>query len=863
MPGPNARDVKKTSSGLRRRSRASSWSCDVLRRDFLGPRRGLQTAPSTLDRVGSWYWIGVSRGPRAWLGVLCRGALRAASRLGARRLAVVVGRRASARCSATGPRRSPAASAGCSAAVGAALVVRGALRARRRRARRRRCSSALAALVLAALAFVPVVGYLEAVALPVLGAARCAAAAASATPACASSPRLMPTKKLILVVIDGLTPSMFEDAVERRSAPALAFLAEHGTYRRGRLDVPVADAGLPLARSRPARTRRARDPAPRLVPPRRAAASSSTARRSPPSAPPATRRSILDTIFNMNARAPRRSDAVDDVRGARGRRPRRPPRSTSRATAAARAHRPRVPGVDPPALRAEAVLLLQPLRVGPDRRAARGARPRAAARSTRTRPRSAAGSSRATASTCSSTTSPTTTSPRTRTGRTARTRRSRAATTAVGALVDGGRRADEFLERYAVVVCSDHGQTHVDRAGRGSQAALRRRRRRCVVDRLEPRRDGLPAARVPRRRRELAARLDGDDGGRGRALPRGRRGGRAPRRRGAALPPTSDGWRRPATRRCSTTRTGSSASGRRCANPNAGEVLVSAAPRAGSSPTSRGRHHAGGGSHGSLVAGDSEVPMLTVGARRASRARSSTSRRPRSRTSASSAPPYARRSRVPPDAGRAAWSSGSCAAATSRDERVLAAMDARAARAVRPGAAARPRLRGRGAADRRAARRSRSRTWSRASARRSRCAAASACSTSARARATRRRCSPSSRARCVTIERVPELAEQARASLAAAGYERVARARRRRHARRPGARAVRRDRRRRRRAARCPRRSTSSSRTGGRLVVPVGGRARPAARARSCAAPRARRSSARVPCRFVPLARRGGVRADA
>jgi hypothetical protein len=26
-----------------------------------------------------------------------------------------------------------------------------------------------------------------------------------------------------------------------------------------------------------------------------------------------------------------------------------------------------------------------------------------------------------------------------------------------------------------------------------------------------------------------------------------------------------------------------------------------------------GRHHVGGGSHGSLVAGDSEVPMLTVG----------------------------------------------------------------------------------------------------------------------------------------------------------------------------------------------------------------------------------------------------------
>ena len=40
-------------------------------------------------------------------------------------------------------------------------------------------------------------------------------------------------KKLILIVIDGLTPEVFEDAVETESAPALAFLARHGSYRRG------------------------------------------------------------------------------------------------------------------------------------------------------------------------------------------------------------------------------------------------------------------------------------------------------------------------------------------------------------------------------------------------------------------------------------------------------------------------------------------------------------------------------------------------------------------------------------------------------------------------------------------------------
>jgi len=48
------------------------------------------------------------------------------------------------------------------------------------------------------------------------------------------------------------------------------------------------------------------------------------------------------------------------------------------------------------------------------------------------------------------------------------------------------------------------------------------------------------------------------------------------------------------------------------ANPNAGELLVSAAERWEFADLG-GRHHAGGGSHGSLVAGDSVVPVLTVG----------------------------------------------------------------------------------------------------------------------------------------------------------------------------------------------------------------------------------------------------------
>jgi hypothetical protein len=48
------------------------------------------------------------------------------------------------------------------------------------------------------------------------------------------------------------------------------------------------------------------------------------------------------------------------------------------------------------------------------------------------------------------------------------------------------------------------------------------------------------------------------------------------------------------------------------ANPNAGELIVSAAAGWEFADLA-GRHHAGGGSHGSLLAGDSEVPMLAVG----------------------------------------------------------------------------------------------------------------------------------------------------------------------------------------------------------------------------------------------------------
>src|SRR5436190_7705829 len=39
-------------------------------------------------------------------------------------------------------------------------------------------------------------------------------------------------RKLVLVVVDGMTPSAFERALEGGRAPAMSFLAEHGDYRR-------------------------------------------------------------------------------------------------------------------------------------------------------------------------------------------------------------------------------------------------------------------------------------------------------------------------------------------------------------------------------------------------------------------------------------------------------------------------------------------------------------------------------------------------------------------------------------------------------------------------------------------------------
>ncbi|HEY2074298.1 MAG TPA: alkaline phosphatase family protein [Gaiellaceae bacterium] len=169
---------------------------------------------------------------------------------------------------------------------------------------------------------------------------------------------------------------------------------------------------------------------------------------------------------------------------------------------------------------------------------------------------------------------------------------------AVQALLDAAGGGDAFLERYAVVLVSDHGQTLVDRAAR-LETALARFEDEIVVcasnraaqvyllpgarttaDELARALDAEPSVDVTLRfdGDDVVARHDGADG------------------RADELEHPDAAWRVRAA----------------LANPNAGELLVSAA-EGWEFADLGGRHHSGGGSHGSLVAGDSIVPVLTIG----------------------------------------------------------------------------------------------------------------------------------------------------------------------------------------------------------------------------------------------------------
>ena len=182
---------------------------------------------------------------------------------------------------------------------------------------------------------------------------------------------------------------------------------------------------------------------------------------------------------------------------------------------------------------------------------------------------------------------------------------------AITALLDAAGGPDAFLERYAVVLHSDHGQTHVDDAGE-LHVPLRGLEDEIVL--TASNRAGqvylLPGARVDAA--ELARRLDGVEFV---ETTLRREGDEAvARREGEELRfrPAADGWE---TSGDAAILDHPDALGRvwsALANPNAGELLVSAADRWEIADLG-GRHHAGGGSHGSLTAGDSIVPLLTIG----------------------------------------------------------------------------------------------------------------------------------------------------------------------------------------------------------------------------------------------------------
>jgi len=125
--------------------------------------------------MGSWYWIGVSAGLGAAVGVLFA-ALAGSGRLGRIAAILLAGAAGAGIGYAIGSwqpggwgDRAAGIAGALAGALGAAQVVRGALR----RGGTRGGTATIvvgAALVVAALAWIPVVGYVEALALPAVAA---------------------------------------------------------------------------------------------------------------------------------------------------------------------------------------------------------------------------------------------------------------------------------------------------------------------------------------------------------------------------------------------------------------------------------------------------------------------------------------------------------------------------------------------------------------------------------------------------------------------------------------------------------------------------------------------------------------------
>ena len=408
-------------------------------------------------------------------------------------------------------------------------------------------------------------------------------------------------QKLILIVIDGLTPSVFESAIGDRRAPALTFLAEHGRYERAVSTFPsltpvclssIATGGHPNVHHIPHLVWYHREER-RVI----EYGSSFAALRAAGMA-----RGILDTIINMN-RLHLAADAVTvyealedngltaaaiDITCYRGRTP----------------HLPTLPGIPIPAYGPKRFFFYNlfesdvtgaPLAVFGRAGGSIDGYAAAVGRWLVTRDgfdflvyylpdydfaSHAYGPD----------------------GTEEALLRSDGA---IGALVDAAGGPDEFLERYAVVFCSDHGQTRVDRyvslqpvyAGLDDVVVTASNRAGMVY--------GDDPRALAERVEDLASvevTLFMEDG---EAVARRER-------EELRFAPDGDAWRTSGDESLLGYPDGLARGWGALTNPNAGDVLVSAAPGFEFADLA-GRHHVGGGSHGSLSPGDSEVPMLTIG----------------------------------------------------------------------------------------------------------------------------------------------------------------------------------------------------------------------------------------------------------
>jgi hypothetical protein len=182
---------------------------------------------------------------------------------------------------------------------------------------------------------------------------------------------------------------------------------------------------------------------------------------------------------------------------------------------------------------------------------------------------------------------------------------------AIGSLAEAAGGVDGLLERYAVVVMADHGQTRVldavslSETYAGVEGVLPLASNRaghvylddgCLLDprAVAARLDAVPAAEVAlfREGASAVARRDGEEL--------------------AFAPAPGGGFTLSGDATILDHPDALARTWAALGNPNAGAVLVSAAEGYEFADLGGG-DHVGGGSHGSLVVGDTEVPLLTVG----------------------------------------------------------------------------------------------------------------------------------------------------------------------------------------------------------------------------------------------------------